>query len=184
MMCKTTAPMMASLPPQRLQPSNPPFTSMGFDYFGPFQLAPATDPEKLAAISMFQHPDRVTKKGKHLKYFICSYCRRHIFQFATRARPLYHLIKDDIPYHCGKEQEGSFVDLKATIETAPLLAYPNYTLPIEIIPDAGGYGIGGVLASRLAYLTRLKSIVESQRKNASPLSGASIRSAALSRGVR
>ncbi|KZS10448.1 Uncharacterized protein APZ42_025092 [Daphnia magna] len=47
---------------------------------------------------------------------------------------------------------------------APVLAHPNYDLPMEILPDACGIGIGGVLAQRIdgversvAYASRLLS---------------------------
>ena len=47
---------------------------------------------------------------------------------------------------------------------APLLAHPNYTLPMIILPDACGFGIGAVLSQNvngkehpLAYASRLLS---------------------------
>ena len=37
----------------------------------------------------------------------------------------------------------------ASKQAVLLLAHPNYDLPMEIIPDACGYGIGAVLAQRV-----------------------------------
>ncbi|KZR96399.1 Uncharacterized protein APZ42_009279, partial [Daphnia magna] len=80
------------------------------------------------------------------------------------ARPLTSLTKKDIPFIWGTDQVSSFNALKAALTSAPVLAHPNYELPMEILPDACGFGIGGVLAQRIdgverpvAYASRLLS---------------------------
>ncbi|KAI9565174.1 hypothetical protein GHT06_008951 [Daphnia sinensis] len=62
------------------------------------------------------------------------------------------------------DQVKSFNALKIALKSAPVLAHPNYDLPMEILPDACGFGIGGVLAQRIdgverpvAYASRLLS---------------------------
>lgn len=67
----------------------------------------------------------------------------------------------------GDAQEESFENLKNALTTAPVLAHPNYDLDMEIMCDACGYGIGGVLQQRvngieqpLAYASRLLSKAE------------------------
>ena len=51
-------------------------------------------------------------------------------------------------FEWGPDQESSFNTLKQALLTAPLLAHPNYDLPMEIIPDACGYGIAGTTSGR------------------------------------
>ncbi|KZS08331.1 Uncharacterized protein APZ42_027714 [Daphnia magna] len=72
------------------------------------------------------------------------------------------LTKKEIPFTWGKDQISSFNALKKALTSAPVLAHPNYDLPMEIFPDACGYGIGGVLAQHIeeaerpiAYASRL-----------------------------
>ena len=93
---------------------------------------------------------------------LCSYYRRHIHGFAAIARPLTSLTKKEIPFNWGEEQASSFNALKEALTSAPVLAHPKYDLPMEIFPDACGYGIGGILAQRIeeterpvAYASRL-----------------------------
>ena len=130
------------------------------------------DPEKLLAVNEFPSPTLGRNHGDQVKRIqsflgLCSYYRRHIRNFAMIARPLTQLTKKGIPFLWDREEERSFTDLKAALTSAPVLAHPNYSLPMEIIPDACGYGIGGVLAQRIdgvehpvAYASRLLSASE------------------------
>jgi len=127
------------------------------------------DPEKLEAISQFPSPNEgknQADKVKRTQSFlgICSYYRRHIFQFSIMAQPLTALTKKDSQFNWGPEQQQSFEDLKNALTHAPVLMHPRYDLPMEVIPDACGYGIGGVLAQTIegiehpiAYASRLLS---------------------------
>ncbi len=130
------------------------------------------NPEKLTAVSDFPSPNlarTLNEKVKQVQSFIglCSYYRRHIFNFSMLARPLIELTKKDAPFDWGEPQEKSFENLKSALTNAPVLAHPNYDLPMEIMCDACGYGIGGVLQQRvedveqpLAYASRLLSKAE------------------------
>ncbi|KZS13083.1 Uncharacterized protein APZ42_021817 [Daphnia magna] len=69
----------------------------------------------------------------------------------------------------GTDQASSLNALKVALTSAPVLAHPNYDLPIEILADACGFGIGGVLAQRIdgverpvAYASRLLSKSETK----------------------
>ena len=125
------------------------------------------DPAKLEAVRDFPSCNEgrtLPNKVKRVQSFLglCSYYRRHIQNFAMVARPLTMLIKKDAEFVWGPEQSGSFDALKQALLSAPLLTHPNYDLPMEIIPDACGYGIGAVLAQRhdglehpVSYASRL-----------------------------
>ncbi|KZR96271.1 Uncharacterized protein APZ42_009485, partial [Daphnia magna] len=127
------------------------------------------DPEKLEAVENFPSPavgHSTANKVKRVQSFLglCSYYRRHIQNFAAIARPLTSLTKKDIPFIWGTDQVSSFNALKAALTSAPVLAHPNYDLPMEILPDTCGFGIGVVLAQRIdgverpvAYASRLLS---------------------------
>lgn len=83
------------------------------------------------------------------------------------ARPLTELTKKDTPFVWGPAQEKGFNTLKLALSESVVLAYPDYDLPMEIYPDACGYGIGAVLSQKiagverpLAYASRLISKTE------------------------
>ena len=130
------------------------------------------DPDKLEAVNDFPSPAVGRNHGDQVKRIqsflgLCSYYRRHIRNFAMVARPMTQLTKNGIPFQWGPEEERSFADLKKALTSAPVLAHPNYLLPMEIIPDACGYGIGGVLAQKIdgvehpiAYASRLLTASE------------------------
>ncbi|KZS21838.1 Uncharacterized protein APZ42_011159 [Daphnia magna] len=67
---------------------------------------------------------------------LCSYYRRNIQNFAAIARPLTWLKNKDITFIWGTDQGSSFNALKVALTSAPVLAHPNYDLPMEILPDA------------------------------------------------
>lgn len=127
------------------------------------------DPEKLLAVANF--PSCVEGKSdadkvKRVQSFLglCSYYRRHIPDFSNMALPLILLTKKNQPFLWGEDQWKSFDQLKAALLSAPILAHPNYTLPMIILPDACGFGIGAVLSQSvegvehpLAYASRLLS---------------------------
>ncbi|KZR95541.1 Uncharacterized protein APZ42_010695, partial [Daphnia magna] len=127
----------------------------------------APDPEKLEAVQSFPSPNEghsTANKVKRVQSFLglCSYYRRHIQGFASISRPLTTLTKKEIPFTWGEDQSSSFNTLKLALTSAPVLAHPNYDLPMEIFPDDCGYGIGGVLAQHIeeaerpiAYASRL-----------------------------
>jgi hypothetical protein len=130
------------------------------------------DPDKLAAVRELppcNEGKTVALKVKKVQSYLglCSYYCPHVKDFSMIARPLILLTKKDAVFDWGPDQESSFNILKQALLTAPVLAHPNYDLPMEIIPDACGYGIGAVLVQRvngqehlLAYASRLLSSSE------------------------
>ena len=98
---------------------------------------------------------------------LCSYYRKFVPGFANLARALSNLTKKTQRFEWRKEQQLSFEALKTVLTTPPILAHPNYELPMEIHCDASNYGIGAVLVQQhegkervLAYASRLLSSPE------------------------
>ncbi len=98
---------------------------------------------------------------------LCSYYRRFIDKFAQLAKPLTDLTRKGITFTWGAAQQESFELLKAAMTETLLLAFPDYSLPFEIHPDACGYGLGAVLLQKvggvdrpLAYASRLMTTCE------------------------
>ncbi|XP_073133503.1 uncharacterized protein [Henckelia pumila] len=74
--------------------------------------------------------------------------KRFVNDFSTLAAPMIAVIKKNVPFHWGKEQEQSFNTIKQKLINAPLLVLPDFTNIFEIEFDAPGVGIGGVLTKK------------------------------------
>lgn len=89
----------------------------------------------------------VPQNNKELQSFIglSSYFRRFIPNFAIIAKPLYSLLKKNIPYEFGEEQMKSFDSIKLKLGEQPLLAIYNPNAITELHCDASSHGYGSIL---------------------------------------
>jgi hypothetical protein len=130
------------------------------------------DPEKVKAAWEFPRPPMEGSNAKRLKalrafFGYLSYYRRFINGFAILAIPLHDLVGTKGAWVWGEETERSFKALKQALLKATRLAYPDYTRPFEIHPEACDYGIGAALVQRvdagerpIAFVTRLLTKTE------------------------
>lgn len=89
----------------------------------------------------------VPQNNKELQSFIglSSYFRRFIPNFAIIAKPLYSLLKKNIPYEFGEEQMRSFDSIKLKLGDQPLLAIYSPNAMTELHCDASSHGYGSIL---------------------------------------
>ena len=102
------------------------------------------DPDKIEAISKRVPPKDV--KGVQTWLGICNYYRRHVKDFAKIAAPLVELLKKDVPFEWGNEQQISFEKLKIGLVSYPILKHPDFSKKFIISTDASGFALGAVLA--------------------------------------
>lgn len=112
-----------------------------------------TDPDKVEKVKNWPTP----KDADSLRSFIAfvGYYRKFIRNFSKIAKPLTDLlpptstkkgkIKAQEPWNWGPEQETVFNQLKETLMSPPILAYPNFQLPFELHIDASTQGLGAIL---------------------------------------
>ena len=98
---------------------------------------------KLAAIRNWATPQNVRDVRSFLGF--ANYYRRFIQNFAEIASPLTDLTKKDMPWQWGPIQRKAFKDVKEAYLNAPILVFPDPTLPYTVSTDASGVAGGGVL---------------------------------------
>ena len=100
------------------------------------------DPDKLAVVRDWPQP--VT--GKQLQSFLglCSFLRQHVRHYAELTAPLED-IKLEPTIEWNDTLQTSFDVLKEALLRAPVLSFPDFSLPFHIATDASQTGVGGVL---------------------------------------
>ena len=76
---------------------------------------------------------------------LANYYRRFIKNFAQVARPMNVLIRKDMKWQWGQEQQKAFYELKRIFTTRPVLAALDLDKEFRVEADASNYAIGGVL---------------------------------------
>lgn len=143
----------------KLKPSKCLFVKRKVQYLGHTITADgiSTESDKVSTVVNWKEPQTV----KELRTFLgfASYYRKFISGFARIAGPLHELVntcKQDTKVsklvqskflsQWTKECRLSFDTLKQKLTTAPILGFPDYTLPFILEVDASFEGLGAVLS--------------------------------------
>ena len=106
------------------------------------------DPAKRDKMSSCPTPTDVSQVRQFLG--LASYYRRFVPGFASIASPLHALLKKDAMFLWSVECEVAFQQLKQTLVSASVLAYPQFSSPNPFIleTDASTKCLGAVLAQQ------------------------------------
>jgi len=115
----------------------------------------SADPAKVQAVIDWPEPRTV----KEVRGFLglTGWYRIFIPKYAKLASPLTALLKKDQPFQWTPMCQSAFDKLKAALVTSPVLKLPDFSKPFEVITDASGFVIGGVLMQEghaIAYESR------------------------------
>ena len=86
-----------------------------------------------------------------------NYFRKFLQGYAGHVAPLNALLKNDVAWRWAAAEEAAFAWAKNALQTAPVLAMPNFAQPFEVRCDASGFGTGAVLMQgdrAVAYLSK------------------------------
>ncbi len=65
--------------------------------------------------------------------------------FASIVSPLTRLLKKDVSFIWQDSQQTIFDQVKHALTHAPVLAFPDYSLPFTLFTDASALGVSAVL---------------------------------------
>ena len=108
------------------------------------------DPARVDSLVNLQAP----KNLKALKSILGSFAfvRGWLADASTTSAPLTDLLSSSAQkrgFHWGKEQDDALAELKLLVQTAPVLAKPDFSRPFRIYVDASDVGVGAVLVQLL-----------------------------------
>ena len=88
---------------------------------------------------------------KQLRGFLghAGFYRRFIKNFAKIAKPLTHLLCNNVDFSLGEEARSSFLLIKEALIKAPILQAPRWEFPFEIMCDASNNAVGAILGQRI-----------------------------------
>eukprot|EP00731_Ephydatia_muelleri_P009833 Em0005g419a len=124
------------------------------------------DPDKVGKVASWPVPQSAQQVQQFLGF--ANYYRRFIQGFAEVAKPLHRLKEHAVNFSWTAECQEAFENLRSRLTRAPILAFPDYTLPFVLDTDASDLGIGAVLSQVsslgqeqvVAYGSRLLSKAE------------------------
>jgi hypothetical protein len=127
------------------------------------------DPAKVNAIANWPEPEN--KKGLQSFLGFCNYYCWFIKDFSKIARQLHDLIKQDVPFSWGVQQQHLFKTLKAAIISNPILTIPHDNAPWCVKSDCSDDALGNILSQEVdvkwltvAFLSKLLSSAEQNYK--------------------
>nr|GEW86121.1 reverse transcriptase domain-containing protein [Tanacetum cinerariifolium] len=101
------------------------------------------DRAKVDVIAKLPHP--TTVKGVRSFLGHAGFYHRFIQDFSKIARPMTHLLEKKTPFPFSKECVDAFNILKKKLTEAPILVFPDWNLPFELMCDSSDFAIGAVL---------------------------------------
>ena len=127
------------------------------------------DPEKVEAVRQWPVPKNQTEVRSFVG--LASYYRRFVKGFAGMARPLHQLTEKGRRFKWTEVCQTAFEQLKLSLMSAPVLAYPDPSKTFVLDTDASDAGIGAVLSQEeggfeqvIAYASR--ALTKQERKYA------------------
>lgn len=140
------------------------FFDMTISYLGYEISAKGVKPgeAKVLAVKEFPCPCSIHEVRQFLG--LTGYFRKFIKGYGEIAQPLTNLLKKNVAWHWGSDQQTAFNSLKESLLTRQVLALYDPQLETELHTDASALGIGGILMQWQASPRVLKPVAYFSRQ--------------------
>ena len=101
------------------------------------------DPKKVDAVRNYPIPQNLTQLRAFLG--LANYYRRFISGFEGTAQPLTTLTRKETPFSWTQKCQEAFDSLKIALTTAPVSAYPDFSLEFILYTEASSHSLSAVL---------------------------------------
>nr|GEW86591.1 reverse transcriptase domain-containing protein [Tanacetum cinerariifolium] len=108
------------------------------------------DHAKIDVIAKLPHP--TTVKGVRSFLGHAGFYQRFIQEFSKIGRPMTYLLEKETPFVFSKDCINDFLTLKKKLTEAPILVFPDWNLPFELMCNASDFAIVYTDHSALKYL--------------------------------
>jgi predicted aspartyl protease len=104
----------------------------------------SVDEDKTKAILEFPVPRNLKQLRSYLG--VTGFYRKFIKDYAKIANPLHKLLRKDVKFEWGKEQQNAFDKLKEKLTNPPILNFPDFSKQFILCCDCSNTALGIVLA--------------------------------------
>lgn len=105
-----------------------------------------TKEESIQKVKDIKEPTNVKSLQRFLG--LCGHFRQFIKDYSKLSKSLTSLLKNDVKFAWGKDQQEAFNALKAIITSNPVLTLPDFSKPFILTTDASDIGTGAVLTQK------------------------------------
>ena len=99
--------------------------------------------QRMECLQSWPIPHNVSKVHRFLG--LAGWCRIFVKEYAFIIKPLTQLTKKYEEFAWSKVRDQAFNQVKEILASKPVLKLPNFEKTFEVLVDACGQGIGGIL---------------------------------------
>jgi hypothetical protein len=104
------------------------------------------DPDKVRAIANYPIPSNLTELQSFLG--TVGYYQRYHPHYATITQPLRRLLRKDVPWEWGSEQDLAFRRLKECTSSSPVVRAPDWSRPFILQTDYSAVALAAILTQQ------------------------------------
>ncbi|KAE9044507.1 hypothetical protein PR003_g2808 [Phytophthora rubi] len=119
----------------------------------------------VTAVKIFPRPQNPVEVKRFVH--LAGYYRKFVEAFGAKKEPMAKLLRKSVEWEWTEAQEFAFERMKAVLTAKPLLIYPNFEVPFQLVTDASKVGLGACLMQDagnglqpVAYASKVNSAAE------------------------
>jgi hypothetical protein len=104
------------------------------------------DENKVRAVLDMPRPKNVHELRRFFGMY--NYLTKFVKDISSKSQPLRELLKDDVSFYWGAQQQEAFDSMKEVLVTAPVLSMYDPNAETRVLADASSFALGGCLEQK------------------------------------